>query len=42
VRIDINTADDYEHKVTYLTVTGLSMENGDDGSVGRVTGPMGL
>jgi S-adenosylmethionine synthetase len=35
VSIEINTADDYEKKVYYLTVTGLSMENGDDGSVGR-------
>ena len=33
--IDINTADDYEKGIYYLTVTGLSMENGDDGSVGR-------
>ncbi len=33
--LEINTADDYEKKVYYLTVTGLSMENGDDGSVGR-------
>lgn len=31
----INTADDYENDIYYLTVTGLSMENGDDGSVGR-------
>jgi len=42
LRIDINTADDYEHKVTYLTVTGLSMENGDDGSVGRGNRANGL
>ncbi len=31
----INTADMPEKHVYYLTVTGLSMENGDDGSVGR-------
>ncbi|MCD6512403.1 MAG: methionine adenosyltransferase [Thermoplasmata archaeon] len=35
IELDINTADDYEKGVYYLTVTGLSMENGDDGSVGR-------
>jgi S-adenosylmethionine synthetase len=33
--IAINTADDHKNNVLYLTVTGLSMENGDDGSVGR-------
>lgn len=35
VSLAINTADDYEKGIFYLTVTGLSMENGDDGSVGR-------
>ncbi|MFP3872695.1 MAG: methionine adenosyltransferase [Candidatus Natronoplasma sp.] len=35
VDIMINTADDYKNDIYYLTVTGLSMENGDDGSVGR-------
>jgi len=35
VLVDINTADDPDEGVYYLTVTGLSMENGDDGSVGR-------
>ncbi len=35
VSIEINTADNPEKGVYYLTVTGLSMENGDDGSVGR-------
>lgn len=35
VKVDINTGDDYDQDVFYLTVTGLSMENGDDGSVGR-------
>ena len=33
--LHINTADMPEKDVYYLTVTGLSMENGDDGSVGR-------
>lgn len=37
VKVFINTADKDGDKITshYLTVTGLSMENGDDGSVGR-------
>ncbi len=35
VAVDVNTGDNYEAGVYYLTVTGLSMENGDDGSVGR-------
>ena len=35
VDISINTADNIEKKVVYLTVTGTSAENGDDGSVGR-------
>ncbi|UCD92258.1 MAG: methionine adenosyltransferase [Methanobacteriota archaeon] len=35
VRVFVNNADNYEEGVYYLTVTGLSMENGDDGSVGR-------
>lgn len=35
ILVDINTADDPDEGVYYLTVTGLSMENGDDGSVGR-------
>ena len=33
--IYINTADDYPHESIYLTVTGTSAENGDDGQVGR-------
>lgn len=33
--IDINTADNYEKQSIYLTVTGTSAENGDDGQVGR-------
>ncbi|MCL4326448.1 MAG: methionine adenosyltransferase [Candidatus Thermoplasmatota archaeon] len=35
LKIYINTADRYDENLYYLTVTGLSMENGDDGSVGR-------
>ncbi len=35
VTIDVNTADDPELGRYYLTVTGCSMEAGDDGSVGR-------
>lgn len=33
--LDINTGDNYDNNVYYLTVTGLSQEMGDDGSVGR-------
>jgi len=35
VKVFVNTADNYKDGIYYLTVTGLSMENGDDGSVGR-------
>ncbi len=35
VVVDVNTGDDPDEGIYYLTVTGLSMENGDDGSVGR-------
>ena len=35
VEFFINTGDIPQENVYYLTVTGLSMENGDDGSVGR-------
>ncbi len=35
VNLSMNTADDYERKVVYITVTGTSAEMGDDGSVGR-------
>ncbi|MDR3205926.1 MAG: methionine adenosyltransferase [Candidatus Methanoplasma sp.] len=35
ISLDVNTADDYKKKVYYLTVTGMSQEMGDDGSVGR-------
>jgi S-adenosylmethionine synthetase len=40
--VDINTADDYDRGIFYLTVSGLSMENGDDGSVGRGNRANGL
>lgn len=42
INVDVNTADDYKKKCYYLTVTGLSMENGDDGSVGRGNRANGL
>ncbi len=35
VNVQVNTADDYERGCVYLTVTGTSAEQGDDGSVGR-------
>ncbi len=35
VEVFVNTGDIQEENIEYLTVTGLSMENGDDGSVGR-------
>ncbi len=35
VNVQVNTADDYERNCVYLTVTGTSAEQGDDGSVGR-------
>ena len=44
VSVFVNTADDENGKGTshYLTVTGMSMENGDDGSVGRGNRVTGL
>ncbi len=42
IQVDVNTADDYKKGNYYLTVTGLSMENGDDGSVGRGNRANGL
>ncbi len=42
VSIDINTADDYDSGSVYLTVTGTSAEQGDDGSVGRGNRANGL
>src|SRR5947199_6803846 len=42
VKVDINTGDNYDAGIFYLTVTGLSWENGDDGSVGRRNRVSGL
>jgi S-adenosylmethionine synthetase len=42
VSVAVNTADDYESGSVYLTVTGTSAENGDDGSVGRGNRANGL
>jgi len=35
LEVEINTADSYENESIYLTVTGTSAEQGDDGQVGR-------
>jgi S-adenosylmethionine synthetase len=35
IEVDINTADNYEKESVYITVTGTSAEQGDDGQVGR-------
>jgi len=42
VRVYVNTADDYEEGSIYLTTTGTSAEQGDDGSVGRGNRANGL
>ncbi|MFB6106791.1 MAG: methionine adenosyltransferase [Halobacteriaceae archaeon] len=42
VTVQVNTADDYEQDSIYLTVTGTSAEQGDDGSVGRGNRANGL
>ncbi|WP_247000311.1 methionine adenosyltransferase [Halosolutus gelatinilyticus] len=42
VEVHVNTADDYEEGSIYLTVTGTSAEQGDDGSVGRGNRANGL
>ncbi|PSQ15689.1 S-adenosylmethionine synthetase [Halobacteriales archaeon QS_8_69_26] len=42
VDVYVNTADDYEDGSVYLTVTGTSAEQGDDGSVGRGNRANGL
>jgi S-adenosylmethionine synthetase len=42
LKVFVNTADDYKKEIYYLTVSGLSMENGDDGSVGRGNRANGL
>ena len=35
INLMLNTADDYEKNIYYITVTGLSAEAGDDGNTGR-------
>ncbi len=35
VKVQVNTADDVENDAVYLTLTGTSAEQGDDGEVGR-------
>ncbi|PSO49145.1 MAG: S-adenosylmethionine synthetase [Actinobacteria bacterium QS_8_72_14] len=42
VSIHVNTADDYDEGAIYLTTTGTSAEQGDDGSVGRGNRANGL
>ncbi|WP_254768129.1 methionine adenosyltransferase [Salinilacihabitans rarus] len=42
VNVHVNTADDVEQGSIYLTVTGTSAEQGDDGSVGRGNRANGL
>jgi S-adenosylmethionine synthetase len=42
VTVHVNTADDYQEGSIYLTTTGLSAEQGDDGSVGRGNRANGL
>ena len=42
VKVEINTGDDYKNESVFLTVTGTSAEQGDDGSVGRGNRANGL
>ncbi len=42
VTVHVNTADDYDEGSIYLTSTGTSAEQGDDGSVGRGNRANGL
>ncbi len=42
VTVDVNTGDIPEHNVYFLTITGTSAENGDDGVVGRGNRASGL
>ena len=42
VTVEVNTADDVEEGSIYLTTTGISAEQGDDGSVGRGNRANGL
>ncbi|PSQ05314.1 S-adenosylmethionine synthetase [Halobacteriales archaeon QS_4_69_31] len=42
VTVHVNTADDYDEGSIYITTTGTSAEQGDDGSVGRGNRANGL
>lgn len=42
IEVHMNTGDDYENEIVYLTLTGTSAEGGDDGSVGRGNRANGL
>ncbi|MEM3364500.1 MAG: methionine adenosyltransferase [Candidatus Micrarchaeia archaeon] len=42
LEVFLNTADDYTNNSVYITKTGLSMEAGDDGEVGRGNRSSGL
>ena len=42
IELYVNTADDYKNDSVYITMTGLSAEGGDDGSVGRGNRANGL
>ncbi|WP_101297280.1 methionine adenosyltransferase [Halegenticoccus soli] len=42
IGVEVNTADNYEEGSIYLTTTGTSAEQGDDGSVGRGNRANGL
>ncbi len=42
VRVDVNTADNPDEEIVYITETGLSAEDGDDGGVGRGNRVTGL
>ncbi len=42
VKIELNTGDDLQNESVFLTVTGTSAEQGDDGSVGRGNRANGL
>jgi S-adenosylmethionine synthetase len=42
VKVQVNTADNPEHGIFYLTVTGTSAEHGDDGATGRGNRACGL
>lgn len=42
VKVEINTGDDIENESVFLTVSGTSAEQGDDGSVGRGNRANGL